>query len=343
MSTTKTQHQPARAKRHGNEGSYASNETNNPSTPPTTSGPTNSRKAPEARRRPRPGRPTPTHSARTYNTPGELLNAAAQLSEEEARRLLLGELLCNGWKAASLEMLMPNSRFRISWPKPQVAYWIERLSCAVSHIGDLSFGDLERLAALWCSSIDATNEYDDVKALKLVTECENSCSSTLHARRIRHWAVGNLWTCMVIEPPASETLEVWFRDFRAQSEAERGVLRRLWHDDHEQVEFDALPEEVLLHRSFRSAPLVAGLSLQDELDTSLAYETSVALRDPTNPLLGRPHVESLLAKKNLIVGLKKVYGPCEEDLSLHAVTLPWTEDFQLAPAAPDATSKVMAN
>lgn len=313
-------HQPSRAMRRGTKGSNANVKTNNPSTPPT-----NDRKAREAESDPRPAIPTPTPSAPIYNTPGELLNAAAQLSEEEARRLLLGELLCHGWKAASLEMLMPNSRFRISWPKPQVAFWIERLSCAASHISDLSFGDLERLAALWCSSIDATNDYDDVKALEIVTECENACSSILHARRIRHLAAGNLWTNMVIEPPISDTLAAWFRDFRAQSEAERGVLRRLWHDDHEQVEFDELPEEVLLHRSFRSDPLVAGLSLQDELDTSLAYETHAALRDPTNPDLGRPHVESLLVGKNLIVGLKKVFGPCEEDLSLHAVTLPWTE------------------
>jgi len=318
-------HLPARAMRHGTTGSYASNETSKSIPPPTISASTAGRKAPEAKSDLRPPHPTPVPSVPTYNTPGALLKAAAGMGEEEARRLLLGELLCHGWKAASLEMLMPNSRFRISWPKAQVAYWIERLSCAVSHIGDLSFGDLERLAALWCSSIDATNDYDDVKALKLVTECENACSSTLHARRIRCWAAGNLWTHMVIEPPLSETLAVWFRDFRAQSEAERGVLRRLWHDDHEQVEFDALPDEVLLHRSFRSDPLVAGLSLQDELDTSLAYETSVALRDPTDPVLGRPHVESLLVGKNLIIGLKKVFGPCEEDLSLCAVTLPWTE------------------
>lgn len=47
---------------------------------------------------------------------------------------------------------------------------------------------------------------------------------------IRYWALGNLWTYMVIEPPVSETLAVWFSDFLEQTVAERGVLRRLRHD-----------------------------------------------------------------------------------------------------------------
>ena len=291
--------------RHGAKGSYARNETSRQSTPPP--------------------------SVPTYNTPGALLKAAAGMGEEEARELLLRELQRRGWKYGSLEMIVPDSRFRISWPKPQVAYWIERFNCVFTHISDLSFEDWEHLAALWCSAIDATNEGDDVKALEFARGSDKIWGTPSHARRVRFWLLGNFWTNMVIEAPISDTLAVWFRDFRAQCEAERSVLRRLWHDDHEQGEFDALPEEVLLHHSFRSAPLVAGLSLYDELDTSLAYETHVALRDPTSPVLGRPHVESLLAGKNLIIGLKKVLGPCEEDLSLHAVTLPWTEGRDMIP------------
>jgi len=285
MSTTKTQHQPARAMRHGTKGSYASNETSKSITPPSTSASTNDRKAPEAKSDPRPAYPTPVSSVKPYNTPGKLLKAASEMVVEDAGKLLLQELQYHGWKDASLEMIKPNSRFCISWNKPQVAYWIERFTRLFSFIGERSFYDWEHLASLWCSAIDAANEYDDVKALEFASGSDIMWKTPCHARRIRSWLLGNLWPCIVVEPPISDTLAVWFKDFRAQNEAERDILRCLWHD--EQRAFDELPEAILLRDSsgfFDSQPV----------------------------------------DKNSILGLKKVFAPRDEDLSLCVVSPPWT-------------------
>ena len=301
MSNIHTQHQPSRAQRRGNhQGNRAKNNANNPSTQSATLVSTSDRKSTETNGDPQPAPRTPASSVLTYNTPGELLNAAIQMTEEDSRALLLRELPRHGWKAESLAMLQPDSRFCISWPKPQVAYWVERINCAVSHIGELSFGDCERLASLWCSAIDATNEYDDVKALKLVRECENAWSSPLHARRSRYWILGNLLPYMVIEPPISETLAVWFRDFSEQTEVERDILRRLWHDDHEQTAFDAMPEELQFHDSYTS-------------------------------------LESLLEAKNLILGFKKVFGARDEDLALSVVRVPWTHAYDTCSTPSEST------
>jgi len=282
MSNTNTQHQPSRAKRHGTEGSYASKETSKSITPPTTSAATGDRKAIKTMSDPRPAPSLPS-----YTQPCALLYAADKMTEDSASKLLLRELRCHGLTDASLSMILPNSRFYISCLEPEVIFWIERFSCIESYLPTFSFQDWEHLASIWCWAIDATNEHDDVKALKLVLEGANAWESPSEALRVRFWLLGNIWPCIVLEPPISETLALWFKEFQAQTAAEQYNLRRLFQDNYEQRAFDALPEEVLLS------------------DSSGSFESQ-----PVH--------------KNSILGVKKVFAPRDEDLTLCVVSPPST-------------------
>ena len=260
-------------------------------------------------------------------SPLQLIESVGILADDEAAHVLQIVLTQHGFAADALKLIEPSCPIRISWEMPPLRYWLERFGAAATHIDGFSFTDWARLALLWRNVLEAAEEADYDSILEAVRGKNCRWSSPATARRARAWMLGNTWHFLAIDglDDIADVLAGWLLDFRAQCEEERSVLRLLFHDAQEIAEFDALPEEFFVYHSAGMNPLTAGLEIEDVMESAMIAQYSLAVKDPTDPRLDKPHAEARLVLKSLVVGVKKICSPREEFMNICAVIPPWSQ------------------
>ena len=175
-----------------------------------------------------------------YTTPGELLKAAAEMSEEDARDLLLRELRLRGWREVELELIKPDCKIVISSRGSQLAFWIGRFREIAAQLSSLSFDDMGTMSRRWEHALIAAQYGYTRSAIRWIQFHNWRFGNQADQRKWRFWMLGNLWRELEVEPNLPAAIAGWLRKLLKQSKGEKEVLLNLWRADHDRWEFDKI-------------------------------------------------------------------------------------------------------
>ncbi len=245
--------------------------------------------------------------------PARILGEALTLEEGEVMPYLVRHLRHRGWSPRTLDRIDSDDIYE-DWI-------IERMS-AQANLSEFTFQQWEALELAHMNACAATDSNSYPQALACIRWAEGHWTSPIDRRRVRFYLLGQIWWSLQSVASVVDTLSDWFADFGSQPEAEREVLRQMWHNTDEQVQFDALPSEILIHRGGLMPTMMAGFSYTMDYPTARmasGFGSRVFDHDFQTP--GRPHIISRRVPKSTIIGLKNG-SPYYGDACLDVVGAP---------------------
>jgi len=189
---------------------------------------------------PRPPSPVSPPSAPSYATPGELLKAAAEMGEEDARELLLRELRLRGLREVDLELIKPDCKLCLTGRGSQLAFWIRRFREAAEQWSNLPFDNIGNMSRSWELALTAAQCGYTRSAIRWIQFRNWRFENQADIRKWRFWMLGNVWRELEVEPNLPIDIAGWLRTLLKQSESEQKVLLHLWQADHDRWEFDKI-------------------------------------------------------------------------------------------------------
>ena len=239
---------------------------------------------------------------------------AANLPENEARAFLLTQLKHHKWWSFMLEHLEKEI---------MLDDWIEKFNRLADHLDEFSFAQWGMIDCISMDSLRHAKAHELDYALSDIGTLEFHTASFADKRRVRFWVLGQVWHSIHHVGPKFDLLLDWISDFVAQPDAEKDILRRLWHNPKEQALYDSLPEEVVLFRGGMAPLMHLGFSytLDLQVATKAAQDECGGASDPELGTPSNPLVVCRRVQKTSIVGLKE-FSPYYGNGCLDVVAAP---------------------